>query len=86
MITQLKKVTTAQCRLIALAQYPMAITLVTLQATSRQLCTASMAIKTGRIAIVLQRIRRPATGLGMQAKRRVLKVIITTYCAPAARY
>ena len=64
----------------------MAITLVTLQAAPYQLHTACMARRAGRVAIVFQRIDRPGTGLVMQAKRRVLKVIVTAYGAPAARY
>ena len=54
MIAQLKKVPTAQGRLITLAQRPKAVTLMTLQPSARQALALGMANKPRRVAIVLQ--------------------------------
>ncbi len=84
MISYLKEVPTAQHWLITLAQCPMPVALVTLQAPPRQLLATGMTGESCRVLIVLKRECRRDTRAVVQVQGRMFEVVITAHRLLAA--
>ena len=78
-ITQLKKMTTAQRRLVTFAHGTMAVALMPLQGPARQLPTSHMVTETTWVMVILKELRRCRPGFIFQVQRRMLEVMITAH-------
>ena len=83
MAAQFQEMPAAQSRLVTAAQGPMAVALMTFQATPGQLRTSQMPRESRGVLIVFKCRERP--GLLLQAQRRMFEVVVTPNNLSTAR-